>query len=328
MPSPSKGRSPEDGFLFVPITHPSESKAWKKKVRSHAARNPKARQQRVAAYQQSTTPPHGGQLSLGQGLVEDSPARPSIQSVRSWLVTTLKNGSRSGHTPLLANSPISMLGAARTDPFNTFVRRVTIQEQGLLDHFLHSMALLELIRLPDMELMVQGERTAFCKTMTTYWVQSALSDPGMLSLVLLWSMRHLATVREQGYSDPMMTMYKMETIRQLNASITREGNNISNLTMAKSLCLASDANLVGEPEVAEKHMKAVERMALLATGGMKAVEGEWDGALNDLTMFFSENDESPAHIAQVNLSFKSEKPQRLGGVARNMDYVLRPTRTS
>ncbi|KAK1671145.1 hypothetical protein BDP55DRAFT_677091 [Colletotrichum godetiae] len=322
MPSASKGggRTREDGFLFVPITHPSESKAWKKKVRSHAARNPKARQQRVAAYQKSTTPP-------GQSLIEDSPARPSIQSVRLWLVTTLKNGSRSGHTPLLAGSPISMLGAARTDPFNAFVRRVTIQEQGLLDHFLRSMALLEMIRLPEMELMVQGERTAFCKMMTTYWVQSALADPGMLSLVLLWSMRHLATVREEGYSDPVMTMYKMDTIRQLNATITREGNNISNLTMAKSLCLASDANLVGEPEVAAKHLKAVERMALLCTGGTNSVEGEGDDSLNDLQMFFSENDQSPAHMAQVNLSFKSEKSERAGGVNRNMDYVIRPTRS-
>ncbi len=101
----------KDAFHFVQISDPHNSASWKRQVRSHAARNARARQQRVIQYQKDNT-----QVSrLHAKETPDDAANP-VQ-------------------PTYTYGPIfTALGAARTDPFHTFARKMTNFENFLLDY--------------------------------------------------------------------------------------------------------------------------------------------------------------------------------------------------
>lgn len=108
MDSPRK-----DAFQFVQLSHPQEAASWKRQVRSHAAKNARARQRRVVQYQEDK-------------LKENSELHSTEAPGRS-------EHSQKPNPPA-AGSITTALSAARTDPFDTFARKVTKFESFLLDH--------------------------------------------------------------------------------------------------------------------------------------------------------------------------------------------------
>ena len=103
----------KDAFQFVQISHPQDAASWKRQVRSHAAKNSRARQQRVVLYQE-------GKVNETQGLRAKEALGRSEHFQQSMKRAT---------------GPIkTALGGARIDPFNSFVRKVTKFESFLLDH--------------------------------------------------------------------------------------------------------------------------------------------------------------------------------------------------
>lgn len=111
-PMPPKEPTPGD-FQFVHISHPDNAPAWKKKVRSHAARNSRVRQKRVADHQSVLSAEHPPRDELLALTPAASPLSPHVAAIAS---------------------PQSVLGAARTDPFDSFARRLSPLEGFLLDH--------------------------------------------------------------------------------------------------------------------------------------------------------------------------------------------------
>ncbi|CCF34564.1 hypothetical protein CH063_06536 [Colletotrichum higginsianum] len=307
MPCPRTKVSPAEGggFAFVPISHPSESAAWKKKVRSHAARNHQARRQRVVAYQQTAVTTRASTPSDGQDS-DGAPLRPSSQPPETREVfasgRVLSDWNYGNSHPLVhINSPISPLGAARTDPFNSFHRVVTPWEQKLLDHFMQYMVMKEMTCVPSLNLDILGDKAAFWKSMAAHWVQTSLSDRGMLASTLLWACRHMAAVQHRDIFNPQATRYRLECIQMLNQTLTREGKNISNLTITKTLALASDSNLMGEHDIAEQHLKAV--------GYMIRMQDEGDTPsdfLGRLVIWFTRDKNSKSMMGRANLDFNTD----------------------
>ncbi|KAK1991664.1 hypothetical protein LX36DRAFT_663085 [Colletotrichum falcatum] len=303
----------EGGFVFVPITHPSESAGWKRKVRSHAAKSNRARRQRVVAFQQASaklTLPPGSDGQGPDGAVSHSSGR-SLDALAS---ISPRGPSDSHHRTSFQESPISLVGAARTDPFNSYHRLVAPWEKRLLDHFLQYMVLKKMVCMPNLDIDFLGDKGSFWTSIATYWLHTALSDPGMLAATLLYSCRHLASLRHGEVFNLQATKYRLDCIRLLNQTLTREGRDISNLTITKTLALASDANLTGEHDAAANHLKAVGQMVRLRDGGQEPSD-----FLGRLVIWFTGDAQSKSVIGSARVSFGTEMTP-VAKVEKNLVY--------
>lgn len=95
--------------------------------------------------------------------------------------------------------------------------------------------------MPSLDLNILGDERPFWQSLSTFWVQTATEDRGMLANVLLFACRHMASVQHRDIYDSQATKYKLESIHMLNQTLSKEGSNISALTVTKTLALASDA---------------------------------------------------------------------------------------
>ncbi|KAK2018547.1 hypothetical protein LZ32DRAFT_599474 [Colletotrichum eremochloae] len=311
MPSSKKG-SHEGGFVFVPISHPSESAVWKQKVRSHAAKGTRARRQRVVAYQQANAQPSlpSDDDQSPEGTSPDS----TSQHPNALAVVSHKVSSKPDHRTAFSNSPISFLGAARTDPFNSYNRVVTPWEKQLLDHFMQYLIMKEMVCMPSLNLDILDDKKSFWTSMATYWLHTALSDPGMLATTLLYSARHMATMQHTKIYSLQATKYRLDCIRFLNQTLTREGKDISNLTITKALALASDSNFTGEHDAAAKHLKAVGQMLRVKDDGPESSD-----FLGRLVLWFTGDTKSKKMIGRANFSFGTEMTP-VAKVEKNLVY--------
>lgn len=77
--------------------------------------------------------------------------------------------------------------------------------------------------------------------MAAQWTQLAAADPGMLAGLLMASCRDLATMRHVEIYSAQVLKYKAECMRLLQQALVTEGAAASDLTIMKTLALASDA---------------------------------------------------------------------------------------
>lgn len=142
-------------FQFVHITKPADAANHRRHVRSHAARNSKARRERVTQYQsqlrqadsrRKPKPPS----SLSESSSSESPSETSSSSSGSH--STVQTPATSVHAdpdwesdrpwPLIpirpvrrrSPSPMSLLNPARQDPFDSFSQPLSPFEGFLLNH--------------------------------------------------------------------------------------------------------------------------------------------------------------------------------------------------
>lgn len=82
----------------------------------------------------------------------------------------------------------------------------------------------------------------FRRGLSSYWIQTAITDAGMLASVFLASCRHLTQVYNLDTYTTLALQYRGECLASLNAAISKEGAaGVSDLTITKTLALASDA---------------------------------------------------------------------------------------
>lgn len=74
----------------------------------------------------------------------------------------------------------------------------------------------------------------------------AVVDTGMLATLLLAACRSIAKVQDSSIYYTTALQYKIRTISSINEALLREGPIISNITIAKSLALASKAVSIPE----------------------------------------------------------------------------------
>ena len=138
-------------FQFVNLTHPKDASSQKKKVRSHASRNPAARQQRVKDYQKTKDKLRkqeeaGNRTELKQIVLSTSlvPTSGTVSVAGDGGKASDFLFARNGHDliqimhkayyELEKVVPIlTVLSATRADPFDTLGRPLGHQESFLLD---------------------------------------------------------------------------------------------------------------------------------------------------------------------------------------------------
>jgi hypothetical protein len=118
----STTHTPKGGFKgafeFVHLSHPDDAASQKHRVRSHASRNPAARREGVSRHQKELQKKTNDTRKAPKTLIENHVTLSYEHYV----------GSANVGFTLMA------LSAARTDPFDTFVRNLTAFEAFLLDH--------------------------------------------------------------------------------------------------------------------------------------------------------------------------------------------------
>lgn len=77
--------------------------------------------------------------------------------------------------------------------------------------------------------------------MAAQWSHLAAVDPGMLAGLLMASCRDLASMRHVEIYAAQILKYRAQCMRLLQEAIETEGSAASDLTILKTLALASDA---------------------------------------------------------------------------------------
>ncbi|KAK2027620.1 hypothetical protein LX32DRAFT_620545 [Colletotrichum zoysiae] len=296
--SPMKKGPHEGGFVFVPISHPSESAGWKQKVRSHAAKRNQARRQRVVAYQETSaqsSSPSGGRDPEG------TPSYPSSQHSDALAMGSDRGPLKSDHGTIFLYIPITFVGSPRTDPFNSHNRVITPWEKRLLDHFSQYLILKEMVCMPSVNLDILGNKGSFWKSMASFWLHTSLSDPGMLATTLLYSCRHMAAMQHSELLNLQATKYRLACIQLLNQALTTEGKDISNITITKTLALASDANTTGEHDAVAKHLEAAGQMVRVRNVGKEPPD-----FLGRLVIWFTGDTRSKNTISRAKVTLGTE----------------------
>ncbi|CRK40934.1 hypothetical protein BN1708_008385 [Verticillium longisporum] len=72
------------------------------------------------------------------------------------------------------------------------------------------------------------------------WMQESAVDISMLALILLVACRSLAKLQHSNVYDPIALRYKVQCLHHLNLALSHEGSDISDMTITKTLVLASE----------------------------------------------------------------------------------------
>lgn len=130
--SAMEGYRPDDAFHFIQVSKPSakdRQAAWKKQVRSFAARKAWAQQKSLARRSNSSEPFKSPKRSVDDGYAYFKD---------EWITSVVPTANTQLYDRDLFNpSPVTPLGAARIDPFKSFSRRMSPFESYLLDHCKH-----------------------------------------------------------------------------------------------------------------------------------------------------------------------------------------------
>ncbi|KAM0329409.1 hypothetical protein ACHAQA_004716 [Verticillium albo-atrum] len=248
------------GFQFVHIANPADAANHRKQVRAHAARNSKVRREKVAKYQ-------------AQARDQEAPPAsetPSQDDSPPTAVAHLDHDDSENPLPFdympirpagkPSPNPITLLSPARHDPFDSFIRPVAPFEGYLLNHFMHHVVMNDLSAEPCLNQLSNG---ALALHSALTWTQAAAVDMGMLALIFLVSCRSLAKLQHSTIYEPVALRYKAQCLRYLNATISREGDNVSDMTITKTLAMASEEFFSSNKTAADQHLRAAVQMVTM-----------------------------------------------------------------
>ncbi|TDZ16411.1 hypothetical protein Cob_v010693 [Colletotrichum orbiculare MAFF 240422] len=285
-------RRREDDFTFVQITHPSDVATWKKKVRSHAARNPSARRQRVADFQDSQ---RRGEADAN--VASDAVVRSRRTGRRNLPFTP--NGSN-----IMLFGPLTLLSASDLDPFDSFIRPLSPFEMHLMYHFKVAVVLSNIACIPDMDVRIPEKGgPVFWRSISNHWLRTAVSDIGMLASVFLLACRHVYKRNSVAYPEiyhQHAEAYRTQCMWSLADTLKTElkTKHISDDTITKTLALASDASLMNRKEDNEAHLRSAGELIKLRQNSSKGVRDDPDSS-GRLVILFSDSDKSEHPLATV-----------------------------
>ncbi|KAM0565880.1 hypothetical protein ACHAQF_007614 [Verticillium nonalfalfae] len=268
------------GFQFVHISNPAEAANHRKKVRAHAARNSKARREKVAEFQ-------------AQDRAQDQPQHKDTPVVVSETSEADRSPAAGGQVleflpslliGKLIPSPQTLLSPVWHDPFNSFIRPVAPFEGYLLKHFIQHVVMNDLSAQPCLHHL---SNDAFTLGSAITWTREAAIDVGMLALILLVACRSLAKLQHSTIYEPVALRYKAQCLRYLSDSISREGDNFfsSNKTAA------------------DQHLRAAVHMVNMRRGPVMVAAGE---ATDDICVLQMRSEQSSAGSAFDELHVSPE----------------------
>lgn len=86
-----------------------------------------------------------------------------------------------------------------------------------------------------------SDELGFRQSMGTLWIQMAIADTGVLASILLSACRHLVEYCHSENYLELVLKYKGRCISGINNCLVQEEHYISDLTIVKTLALASDS---------------------------------------------------------------------------------------
>lgn len=96
------------------------------------------------------------------------------------------------------------------------------------------------------------------RDISTLWMQMAVVDRGVAAALFLNACRHLIQHTQQEKYHALILKYKGECIGDINLSLSKQGNTVADVTIVKTLILASDA--VCEPNINHINMHCTARL--------------------------------------------------------------------
>ncbi|RBQ86465.1 hypothetical protein VDGD_06139 [Verticillium dahliae] len=247
------------GFQFVHITNPAEAANHRKKVRAHAARNSKARREKVAEFQAQHRA-QGRAQHKDAAVVASETSRADRSSAAGGQVLEPLPSPLIGK---LIPSPQTLLSPVWHDPFNSFIRPVAPFEGYLLKHFIQHVVMSDLSAQPCLH-HLSNDALTLGSAIT--WTQEAAIDVGMLALILLVACRSLAKLQHSTIYEPVALRYKAQCLRYLSDTISREGDNVSDMTITKTLAMASEEFFSSNKPAADQHLRAAVQMVKMRRG--------------------------------------------------------------
>ncbi|KFA71131.1 hypothetical protein S40288_10933 [Stachybotrys chartarum IBT 40288] len=238
-------RMDNGAFLFIDVSDSWGEASRKRQVRSFAARNARGRQLRVREYQASKP----REPSHEQTATANKMSTIMARSDKDQVVNP------AGHSHLSTH-----LSAARTDPFDSFSRKVSQSEWFLFDHFVRHVIWTASVCLPALS---AEEKDAIRSHMGMQWLQMAMVDAGMLGAVLLFACRNLASYGASDEYSHKALQYGGQCISSLRDALTQTNPVASDFTIAKTMALASDATATGDFRAAQTHLMGLEKLAAM-----------------------------------------------------------------
>jgi hypothetical protein len=176
---------------------------------------------------------------------------------------TTTNGSQLPFTvvpELTWPSPLTVLGAGRVDPFQTYPIDSTWEIHQLVDHY-HFV-------IPSLLHKHWGRNITHPMPIVDLF-EIYRQDPLPFLAMLHHASHHLAKLKHNEAETPQILDYKYRTIRMLNERITATQGPYDDGTIVGAGLLANAERIWGDKEVARMHWSAVKRM-ILDRGGFPA----------------------------------------------------------
>lgn len=249
-------------FEFVDYSGPGDpGKPRRRTVRAHAARNGTARRERVAQYQREKQQRDDAERErlrrrdLAAGII-------AVDRVE-WTTPSAANMGTEVEYWQMYSGPVDILGAARSDPFGSFVRRLSPMDCFLLDYFANSMVLSAIERYTS---CTPQEQIAWATRVSHAWVQMGAADAGILGAILAAACRHHDMITGAGTYRELSIVHQAQVVVSLRESLASEEGRPSDATIVKTICLATEAATHDETDVAKRHLAAALRMYELRDG--------------------------------------------------------------
>ncbi|KAJ5606602.1 hypothetical protein N7510_009383 [Penicillium lagena] len=172
-----------------------------------------------------------------------------------------KKKKEDGGSTVSSVGPISLLSAARRDPFASFVAPFQPVEDFLLDHYVRAVV----PRLRCMENPID-----YSERMTTAWVPLALGNASLLNGLFLAACRDISesyglAEQQQRFLNLAM-QYKLGCVRALQEKISRQMPPFSDSTVATVVMLAFDELFLHDARMSRQHIGGAVKMVSLNGG--------------------------------------------------------------
>jgi hypothetical protein len=85
------------------------------------------------------------------------------------------------------------------------------------------------------------EKIYWCNQINRVWVQMAAQDPGIMASIMAAGCRHIDMVSGTNVYQDWALKYHAEAVASLRESLAKEAENPSDITIVKTICLATEA---------------------------------------------------------------------------------------
>ncbi|KAL2214311.1 hypothetical protein CC79DRAFT_1363086 [Sarocladium strictum] len=259
-------------FEFVDCSEPDQNGPPRRRtVRSHAARNPVARRDRVLQYQREREERARKEAEEAEEAAEQE-MEQTLERQLFGDVYVIERGPWSAPCApkmALANcslhrhpAPLDVLTSARSDPFGCLGTGLRSVDYFLLDHF----NCMVWAGIGTYVLCTPEEREYWCGRIRRHWVQMASEDPGVMAAISAACCRHLDMVSGTNAYRHLALEHYARIVASVREDLSDENAQPKDTTIIKTISLATEAIAEDDSETAMRHVSAAVRMYQLQDG--------------------------------------------------------------